>query len=143
MPYFYLFKRVVSQLIDAALFYIGFREYYDIVNADNPMAYDRLFNGVGELMQYIPIWIACSFVLELFTGYSVGKWVLGLQVFSIDGSNPGLRQVVARRVANWIDFYLTLGLGALGAVVLSPRRQRLGDRLAGTVVREVKPLSFL
>lgn len=39
----------MAQTIDLALWYFLFLPlYYDLVNADNPMAYDRLFNGLMD-----------------------------------------------------------------------------------------------
>lgn len=119
------------------MFYYGFHRYYNWVNADNPMAYDRLFDGVGELFVFIPIWIAYSFVLEWVTrGNSFGKWLVGLRVVKINGDLIGFREVYYRWSGNWFDFYLSGGLGAVIAVLISPRRQRIGDYWAGTVIKE-------
>lgn len=48
MPYQTLLKRTFAQLIDFLVFYFGYQAFYEIVNTNQPMACDRLFNGVGE-----------------------------------------------------------------------------------------------
>lgn len=144
MPYLLLFKRIFAQLIDLLLFYYGSHRYYDWVNSDNPMAYDRLFDGVGELFEFIPIWVVYSFVLEWITsGYSVGKWLMGLQVVKINGNSIGFREVFLRWLGNWFDFYLSGGTGAAIAVLVPPHRQRIGDYWAGTVVTEKNDRHFV
>lgn len=136
MPYILLLKRCFAQSIDMILFFFCNRVFYEIVNANNPMAYDRLFNGVGELFLFIPIYILYSFVLEWFTrGFSVGKWLLGLRVVKINGGLIGFREVFIRWLGNLFDFYLSCGIGAILSVLLSSSQQRIGDRWAGTVVR--------
>ena len=103
------------------------------------MAYDRLFDGVGELFEFTPIWVVYSFVFEWFTsGYSVGKWLMGLQVVKINGNSIGFREDFLRWCGNWFDFYLSGGLGAIIAVLVSPQQQRMGDYWAETVIRKKK-----
>jgi uncharacterized RDD family membrane protein YckC len=72
-------------------------------------------------------------VMEAACGATVGKLLLGLRVRGADGAPVAVRAAIARNVLRVVDglfFYLP------GAVLVwsSPRRQRLGDRVAGTVV---------
>lgn len=73
----------------------------------------------------------------LWSGRTVGKRVVGLRVVSEDGLRPDFYQAVVRNLLRVADLlpalYLVGGLSAL----LDPRRRRLGDLAAGTlVVRE-------
>lgn len=72
--------------------------------------------------------------LELLFGATVGKWLAGLHVTDLHGRTPHPVAVLVRdlmRVIDWLPFlYVVGGIAALS----SPLRQRLGDRLAGTVV---------
>lgn len=71
--------------------------------------------------------------LEGRYGRTVGKSLLGLRVVAEDGEPIGMRAATVRnllRVVDGIAFYL---VGAL-FVVTGERHQRLGDRLADTVV---------
>ena len=67
------------------------------------------------------------------TGATLGKRIFGMRVVQLDGSPITWRQAVIRNGVRFIDaigFYLVGGLLAKS----SPTRQRLGDRVAGTVV---------
>jgi uncharacterized RDD family membrane protein YckC len=73
-------------------------------------------------------------VLEAVLGATLGKLLLGLRVVNVDGSRIGWGASIIRNLLRIIDvlpfFYL------LGAILIwtSPQRQRLGDRVAKTVV---------
>lgn len=79
------------------------------------------------------IWFAYYIVMEALLGASLGKLLLGLRVVSEDGTAIGWPAAIVRNVLRVVDgflFYLVAALVAWG----SPKRQRLGDRVAGTVV---------
>jgi uncharacterized RDD family membrane protein YckC len=73
-------------------------------------------------------------VLEAVLGATLGKLLLGLRVVNVDGSRIGWGASIIRNLLRIIDvlpfFYL------LGDILIwtSPQRQRLGDRVAKTVV---------
>jgi uncharacterized RDD family membrane protein YckC len=73
-------------------------------------------------------------------GQTVGKRLLGLRVVEASGLRLEPSQIVVRNVLRLVDmlpaFYLLGGI----ACVLSQRRQRLGDIVAGTVVIRVPKL---
>ncbi|MEM6458957.1 MAG: RDD family protein [Planctomycetota bacterium] len=75
--------------------------------------------------------VAHTTLLELATGRSLGKWVTGLRVVTLDGRRPGVVACLARGLLKSFDLvaYLLLILP-----VISPYRQRLGDMVARTVV---------
>ena len=73
------------------------------------------------------------FIAEALTGVTAGKLVAGVRVQSTDGSSIGFAASLVRNLLRLIDGiggYLVGGIVAL----ISPRRQRLGDMAAGTVV---------
>jgi uncharacterized RDD family membrane protein YckC len=87
------------------------------------------------------IWIALSFaywiVLEAAFGRTLGKRILGLRVERAEGGPIGWGQSVARnllRIVDVIPFVVPYLLGAIVAWAGGERRQRIGDRAAGTVV---------
>lgn len=77
----------------------------------------------------------------LSRGKSVGKYALGLRVVRDDGGTVRFRHALVRALAGvLVDFFATLGCGALLTALLNPRSKRIGDLLAGTVVvRERAP----
>lgn len=67
-------------------------------------------------------------------GLTPGKRLLRLHVTTLDGSRPGLAALLVRGGIRAVDMLpIPYGLGG-ASVLLSPLRQRLGDRLAATVV---------
>lgn len=77
---------------------------------------------------------ACAFE-SLGGGRTPGKAVVGLRVLSADGTPERGRQALRRAAGGVLDLLLVpVGIVAVVAVLSSPRRQRLGDVAAGTVV---------
>lgn len=82
-------------------------------------------------------WIALNFayyvLMEATCGGTFGKLVTGLQVVNEDGERILFGQAIVRNLLRIVDalfFYLVAAI----AVWSSPRRQRIGDRAAATVV---------
>ena len=70
-------------------------------------------------------------VLEsLWRGRTIGKVALGLRVVTADGGPIGARQAIVRSVLLPIDL-----VAGVESILLSPRDRRIGDVLAGTIVR--------
>ena len=83
------------------------------------------------------IWLVLAFgyyvITEVELGGTLGKIAVGLRVVDEDGDFIGWRHGLVRNLIRPIDFivfYLTAAI----SVWMSPQRQRLGDRLAGTFV---------
>lgn len=72
-------------------------------------------------------------VAEALTGMTVGKRIVGIRVVGEGGEHVGLGAAVIRNLLRPVDALFFYLVGALVALA-SPRRQRLGDRAAGTVV---------
>lgn len=71
----------------------------------------------------------------LYGGRTVGKMALGLRVVTVDGAPVGARQAAIRGVFVFVDLWLPPG-GSTGLVsmLVGRRSQRVGDRVAGTLV---------
>ena len=91
-------------------------------------------NG-GSALVFAAIVLGYFFFLESISGQTLGKALAGVRVVRVDGSRPSAGAVAARTVLRLIDGFLFYAVG-LVVMLVSPRRQRLGD-LAGktTVVR--------
>lgn len=96
-----------------------------------------LSNAGFEVKAWVGAWTLVAFgyytLYEGSTGATIGKRIFAMQVVQLDGSPITWNQAFVRNAVRFIDalgFYLVGGLVALR----SPARQRLGDRLAGTVV---------
>jgi uncharacterized RDD family membrane protein YckC len=82
--------------------------------------------------------ILIALVCEALFGITLGKAIFGLRVRRGDGKHAGVLRIIARYVLRPIDLIV---IGPLLALV-TPRHQRLGDFLGGTVVSQsrVAPL---
>lgn len=123
--------RAVATLIDTALlFVIG----YLIA-----LATGGVTTG-GFHLQGVPfaIWIVVALsyyiVLEGLSGATLGKRLIGLKVVRLEGDAPlDWQTSIVRNLLRLVDglfFYLVAAI----AVWTSGSKQRLGDRVAGTVV---------
>ncbi|MGZ3666666.1 MAG: RDD family protein [Ktedonobacterales bacterium] len=80
------------------------------------------------------VWLVYYISLEALFGATVGKWVVDLRVTDLEGIRPGLWSIVVRNVVRFVDG-VPFGFLVGGSVALrAPRRQRLGDHLARTLV---------
>jgi uncharacterized RDD family membrane protein YckC len=83
------------------------------------------------------LWVVAIGYFSLFEGLfgqTPGKAIVGIRVTGLSGRRAGWQAVLIRNVLRVIDSFP--GVYLLGALIarFSPRRQRLGDRLAGTIV---------
>lgn len=69
---------------------------------------------------------------EYKRGSTAGKRLFGLKVVSLDGSRLSLSQCIVRDLLRIVDCYMILP--GLLSIILTERRQRLGDLLMGTMV---------
>ena len=72
-------------------------------------------------------------ICEALTGMTVGKRMVGIRVVDENGEHLSLAAAVIRNALRLVDGFLFYLVGAIFALV-SPLGQRLGDRVAGTVV---------
>jgi uncharacterized RDD family membrane protein YckC len=94
--------------------------------------------GAGTILIWLLVALVYFVAAEGIWSTSAGKWLMGLVVVRMDGSDPGLRAAGIRTVARLVDGLCFYAVGAL-LIWSSGRHQRLGDRLAGTLVVRVDP----
>lgn len=77
---------------------------------------------------------------RMWDGYTVGKKLFGIKVVKENGDQCGLGNAFIRNLFEFIDgmFYYLIGFLVMA---FSDKRQRIGDRLAGTVVVKANPTS--
>ncbi len=112
---------------------------------------DSLFviDGMGVLLTLL---VAAVLSIIFFvavpanTGWSPGKRLLGLRVIDTDGGTPTLLAFFARSIVGLIDLLPVVIPGLLGFFLASRHSDghRLGDRIAGTTVVDVRrPVRFV
>ncbi|HTQ28765.1 MAG TPA: RDD family protein [Puia sp.] len=89
-----------------------------------------------------------------WNGQSIGKKAMGIRVISADGGQPSISQFLIRWVFRLVDFPLWVAsaiiggvlpwwstmllFAGIGSVIASPKSQRIGDLLAGTIVIDTR-----
>ena len=79
------------------------------------------------------IGVAYFILMEAYVGATVGKLALGMRVVKLDGSPCDLTASLVRNLLRIVDGLFGYLVGAI-LVWTSEKRQRLGDRVANTVV---------
>ena len=82
----------------------------------------------------LAIWFLYYVAMEATTGATLGKMAVGLRVVNEDGSAPiGWGASLVRNVLRIVDGFFVYVVGAI-LVMTSAKKQRLGDRVAHTIV---------
>jgi uncharacterized RDD family membrane protein YckC len=96
--------------------------------------------GAGFELQGVPmfIWLAIGIgyyiVLEAQFGATLGKRILGLKVVKLEGGGPiDWQSSIVRNLLRLVDGFFFYLVGAI-VVWTSAQKQRLGDKVAGTVI---------
>ncbi len=96
------------------------------------------YGWIFILVLAIPIFMY-DLILEVFwQGKTVGKWLVGIQVVKIDGTNPNLGSYLIRWLFRLLEISMTSGLIAFITVLINGKGQRLGDIAAKTCVIKTK-----
>ena len=134
--------RALALIIDSLIFGLGACGVLLIVALGSGGEFETtggpawIVNGLFTL-----IFLAYFVVLEATSGATLGKRVLKLKVVNVDGSPIEMREALIRNVLRIVDgffFYL------VGAVLIwtNPNKQRLGDRVANTIVVRNAPSQY-
>src|SRR3954468_18913622 len=121
-------------------------------SAKDAAAMGGLIGAIGGFVIGAPIIGTAYFLVEAFTGYSLGKLAVGLRIGSADGTLASTQKLLIRFACKHVHFVLgvlgllTLGLlttlGSILGVVsffgcfaaLGDKKQALHDMIAGTAV---------
>lgn len=96
---------------------------------------NRDVGGALYILSYFAISVGYGIACEYWwSGQTLGKWLLGLQVVDLSGLELQFSQVAVRNVLRLIDMLPVFGLAGAATIFLNRRRQRLGDIAACTVV---------
>lgn len=142
-------KRLLAFVIDLIVLSIYTRIMYALLGAQ---ALSR-WNWVGALVSLPIIFyhLACEMS---FNGRSIGKLAMNIRVITTEGGQPTFGQYLIRWAFRLVDFplivpasvimgslpwwTLPLTFSGLACVIFTPKRQRIGDLLAGTMMIDLK-----
>jgi len=129
-----LTERIVAYLIDVVGLYVV---YFLVAGLPGITVMTVLPDGDVEaalVVGYHAVpWLYFLCFEGLWDGYTVGKRAVGIRVRREDGTAIGLRESAVRNGLRLVDQVGNYLVGYL-FVARSDRRQRLGDRVASTVV---------
>ncbi len=82
------------------------------------------------------VWIWGYFTLfeGLWNGRTPGKWVMKLRVLKDSGRSITFFEALARNLLRFVDYFPSMYLTGLVAMLCSKQNKRLGDLAAGTIV---------
>jgi uncharacterized RDD family membrane protein YckC len=86
------------------------------------------------VLVFVGLSLLYYFLSEAATGQTLGKRLLRIRVESADGTSAGTGAIVIRTLLRLVDSLPALYALGLVVALITPRRQRLGDLAARTVV---------
>jgi uncharacterized RDD family membrane protein YckC len=129
-----VYHRVAAFLIDAvlmAIIIVGLAVFLLVGGAgtdETIIVYTILFCAIIVQVVYFT-------ALEYFwKGRTVGKAILGLRVVELGDRRPSFITVFTRNTIRMLDFALFLYVVSMVLIAIGDRAQRIGDRIAETVV---------
>jgi uncharacterized RDD family membrane protein YckC len=129
-------RRVVATLIDGLVLGLAYGMVawaFGTVTTTGPYSWSAE-TSTGPTLLYALGAFAYYALLEGYRGQTLGKLVVGVRVVDEQtGQAPGLGKAAVRTVLRLIDGLLAY-LVAFIVVLVSPRRQRLGDMAGHTLV---------
>jgi uncharacterized RDD family membrane protein YckC len=135
MQYVNVGRRLLAAMVDGAIAFFGFGF---AIAALTSKASLQPNGGVefqlegGPALALFALGFMYFVVLEATLGATVGKFVVGVRVRTMAGGRIGWAASLVRNLLRAVDVCVFC-VGAL-LILTSPRRQRLGDCVAGTVV---------
>jgi uncharacterized RDD family membrane protein YckC len=124
-------RRVGASVIDSI---INLLLYLPIIDGWNKLYVSTMSVPWTNIAYLVGITFGYYFVLEWLFASTIGKKLLGLRVVGKDGDECSLGASFKRNIVRFLDWLpLFYVIGAISLAV-SKDRQRLGDRIASTVV---------
>jgi|GEM_PF-225184 len=122
-------RRAAAALLDSLVWIVGLSFF----NPGGALWDNRTAAAIAVLV-ILSAWFNYFAFCEWRWGQTIGKNMLGLRVLSLDGQKLSWQSASVRNLLRLVD--LPLALIGLDFIIIgrSPRRQRLGDRSADTIV---------
>ena len=99
-----------------------------------------LFTGTWDIdtpLNQVAGTLYSMIVPVMWTGYTVGKRIMGIRIVKVDGSEVGLGTMALRTLVGGLVYFITLGIALLVSVILVAVREdkrSIHDLIAGTYV---------
>ena len=129
-------RRVLATIVDGIVFFLLFLPLNLITAlAGAASGSEEVAAGLSLVTSLITLAVGFAYYVltEGYWGRTVGKAICGIRVVREDGGSPGFGPAAIRTVLRLVDGLFGY-LVAFVVVLASPRRQRLGDMAARTLV---------
>lgn len=136
MIYANLPQRIFAQLLDYLVFCIVFFPVTYLVKGTWLMTPEDHFWIIFDPIcgVFLIIIFAYFIVLEWLVGFTAGKYLLKMRVVTTEGRKISLKQSLVRNFGRMIDGLPCFNIIGMVSIYKSETRQRVGDKLARTVV---------
>lgn len=145
-------QRLLAAFIDIALFVV----YFIVIAV---FFSDALFFRTSNYTDFFWLlliklpWIFYNPVCEYFNnGQTLGKYILGIRVVTVNGEQPKLKEIFTRWIFKgdflWISanalvlIWFAMGFISIGIISISKYHQRLADVLSNTIVIKTRGTSM-
>ena len=127
-------KRFCAYLIDISLIVIVSYSYISKFGTLTPDGNAYTLSGAYYL-PLVLIWYGYFVILEGNWQASIGKKVFNLYIKKIDGTKLSLFDILKRRSLDLLELFF-MPLIAIISVLVTQKRQRVGDIFAKTIIQE-------
>lgn len=135
-------ERIVARLIDWGVF-LGAYILFIVLGLTVGQTSNEIVIGALVII-YLVSYVFYNLLCEIFmNGQSIGKRIMKIKVISLDGGQPTLGQYFIRWIFRLVDFVLSMQVGGILCIILSDKKQRIGDLVAGTtMIKTVQRTKF-
>jgi uncharacterized RDD family membrane protein YckC len=132
-------ERIVAWLVDAVIFIAYFIAVFSVLSSISTIENFIRNNPWLTIFLMVPFVFYNLFCDVILNGQTIGKKVMKIKVVSLNGNQPTIGQYLIRWLFRMIDIYLFDALPAFICVIVSDRKQRIGDMVAGTTLIKTSP----
>lgn len=128
-------ERILAFLIDLFLFILYFFVLGIIISyVWTSFTIDQWSLISIESLLLLPVMFYSLYMHLLFDGRTIGKMILKIKVVKIDGTPVHWSNYLVRWMLRLVDIWIFSASVGVLSMILSDRKQRVGDAAAGTVV---------
>ncbi|MBI4854759.1 MAG: RDD family protein [Acidobacteria bacterium] len=100
--------------------------------ANNFMNYQIVISKIAKIL-FLVLWIGNFFILPSIKGQTLGKWLIGIRIISLNQTRAKTSQIVIRHLFGYPIALIPFALGLLW-LIWDPKQQGWHDKLAKTLV---------
>jgi len=131
-------ERFVAFLIDGLILLTYMTIMENLVNLSSIFDTDDWTRIGFQSLLMLPAFFYSVLCHIIFGGQTVGKMILKIKVVRLDGAPTQWHNLLVRWMLRIVDIWLFFASIGVLSILLSDKKQRVGDAAAGTIVISVK-----